>query len=252
MDVLGNEILAHPGLAEQQHGGVGGGNVLYHGHQLQHPRTLWLGERQVGAAPFAEDGFLVGLDQLTLQAELLFKSAERRGIPGKGDDKRHIVVIVKHRVPLQHHPPASLGQLHQALGLARLDDIGIEDLVELAVPPQIGDPLADHFLMIQAGNGFIGPIDMEGYSFLIGDIDTLIENIEDFYRIFAYLVHTMHTLPIISPRSGIPFPTALDITSPLWPHIAAYHPSNLVASRESRKFSLLLPILTPCIPRSHG
>ena len=180
VDLAGEHVLAHAGLALQQHGGIRSGHAFHEMAQFHHLAAA--GHNGVPLGRLLVDVLnvlAVFFDEMPLVGDLILELGHEGDVADKGDHQSHLTVVPHDGVPVENElVPVPVG-LHHGRGLAGLDHLGVDHGVELAVLGQDRYMPADQVHPLQAGEFFVHGVDGQGAAFAIGDIDPIPQQIED-------------------------------------------------------------------------
>ena len=190
MGQAGEHVLAHAGLAHDEHGGVRAGVALeLHGHRLHGAA----GEDRFQVAPLGlgHEGQLVVdlLDELALLAGLLVELGQAGLVAHEGDHQTDAPLVVKNGRPGDDHVLAVLELLHIGGGLARTHHFGVQGQVEKAFADQVAHVLAPQ---VPGGNAHqigIHLVHIQGGAHGIGNENTVGNGIEDGSEEFVPVDH---------------------------------------------------------------
>ena len=159
----GEDVLAHAGLAQDEHRGVRGRDGQQHVHHFLHGRAGVHGRE--GLAPLVGDvGHLLVemVDELALLLHLVVEPRDHGDVADKGHHQAQRPALVEDGKAGEDQLLAVLQLLHVGRGLARADDLGIEDPVEYAVLHQGPDLLALDVLLPEARQLLVHAVDAQG------------------------------------------------------------------------------------------
>ena len=191
MGQAGEHVLAHAGLAHDEHRGIGAGVTLeLQGHRLH--GAAGKDGFQVPPLGLGHEGQLVVdlLDEPALFAGLLVELGQAGLVPHEGDHQADPALVVKDGRARNDHILAVLELLHIGGRLARAHHLGVQGQVEKALADQVAHILAPQLPRGHPHQIGIHLVHIQGGAHGIGNEDAVGNGVEDGREEFVPVDHS--------------------------------------------------------------